>query len=276
MKSAGRSASSVSQAGAGDTSRILAMICFFFSGFAALTLEIAWIRKASLVFGSTIFATSAVLAVFFLGLSVGSVTFGKLGRKLSRPLRAYSMLEISLGILSLSSPYTFRLADHLYGVVYRAWAAETLLLILMRIVLVAVVILPPTILMGGTLPLFCRQFVVLRSKVAGSVGVLYGINTAGAAAGAATAGFWLLPAVGLRLTIQIGAAISILCGLIVRWIRTDAVRDRKAPAEAPRVPGRRTLVPYMFFAVGFVALGSEVLWTRYLSLFVVNTVHPTR
>ena len=67
--------------------RNIALACFFLSGFAGLVYEICWIRKASLVFGSTTLAVSTVLAVFFAGLAVGSWWIGRRAVKLSRPLR---------------------------------------------------------------------------------------------------------------------------------------------------------------------------------------------
>ena len=60
---------------------IIAIICFFLSGFSGLAFEVAWIQKASLVFGSTTFAVSTVLAVFFLGLAIGSYLFGNISKK---------------------------------------------------------------------------------------------------------------------------------------------------------------------------------------------------
>ena len=65
--------------------RNLAFLCFFASGFAGLVYEIAWIRRASLVFGSTTEALSTVLAVFFGGLALGSWLFGRLGLRAERP-----------------------------------------------------------------------------------------------------------------------------------------------------------------------------------------------
>ena len=231
-------------------------------------------RKASLIFGSTTFAVSTVLAVFFLGLAVGSYLFGRIAQATTRPLRLYALIEFALGALALVSPYAFDLADNLYGGLYRTFADHTVLLFGARFILVSLVVLPPTILMGGTLPLFCRQYVTSNSRIASSVGVLYGVNTLGAALGCVAAGLVLLPTVGLRLTVWIGAALNILCGIAVASLRTIEAPPIETPRRETQSPtGSRALVSLLFFSVGFVALGSEVLWTRYLGLLIHNTVY---
>ena len=252
----------------------VAITCFFLSGFAGLVYEVAWMRKASLIFGSTTFAVSTVLAVFFLGLAGGSYLFGRIAQATTRPLRFYVLIEFALGALALVSPYAFDLADNLYGGLYRAFADHTVLLFGSRFILVSLVVLPPTILMGGTLPLFCRQYVTSDSRIASSVGVLYALNTLGAALGCVVAGLVLLPTVGLRLTVWIGAALNILCGIAVASLRTIEAPSITTPrSEAQSPTSSRVLIALLFFSVGFVALGGEVLWTRYLGLLIHNTVY---
>ena len=75
----------------------IAITCFFLSGFAGLIYEVCWIREASLVFGSTLFAVSTVLAVFFLGLALWSYLFGRIAQTTSRPLRLFAWLELGVG-----------------------------------------------------------------------------------------------------------------------------------------------------------------------------------
>jgi spermidine synthase len=252
----------------------VAITCFFLSGFAGLVYEVAWMRKASLIFGSTTFAVSTVLAVFFLGLAVGSYLFGRIAQATMRPLRIYALIEFVLGGLALASPYAFDLADNLYGGIYRAFADHTVLLLGSRFILVSLVVLPPTILMGGTLPLFCRQYVTSDSRIASSVGVLYSVNTLGAALGCVAAGLVLLPIVGLHITVWIGAALNILCGIAVASLRTiEAPSTVTSHGKTQSPTGSPVLISLLFFSVGFVALGGEVLWTRYLGLLIYNTVY---
>ena len=252
----------------------VALCCFFLSGFSGLVYEVAWIRKASLVFGATTFAVSTVLAVFFLGLACGSYLFGRIGQRIARPLRLYALIEIALGLLALASPHAFDLVDALYGVLYRTMADHTGALFLVRVLLVGLVVFPPTFLMGGTLPLFCRQYVVNQGHITRSVGTLYGVNTLGAALGCVAAGLVLLPTLGLQQTVQLGAGLTILCGIAVGALplarQTIAASPHPTSVTDDRSP---RVIPVLFFAVGFAALGGEVLWTRYLGLLVNNTVY---
>ena len=263
----------------------IAIVCFFLSGFAGLVYEVSWIRKASLAFGSTTFAVSTVLAVFFLGLACGSYLFGRIGQRTLQPLRLYALIEIGLGLFAIVSPYLFNFTESLYGPIYRALGGHVVILFVARGVLVSLVILPPTILMGSTLPLFCSQFVRSDARVANSVGLLYGVNTLGAAIGCAAAGLLLLPTLGLRRTVQLGAALNILCGIAVGLLPItknqppQLHRDSKQSEDPHKICTDRftaTQIPIaiLFFSVGFVALGSEVLWTRYLRLLTrQNNVH---
>ena len=258
--------------GARTVQLLIALICFFLSGFAGLVYEVVWIRQASLLFGSTTFALSTVLAVFFLGLACGSYLFGRYGQRTGHPLLVFALVEIGLGLSALASPYAFELADILYGTVYRSLAGYAILHFLTRIVLVGFVILPPTVLMGATLPLFCRQFVRSDAKIVRSVGLLYGINTLGAALGCVCAGFVLLPELGFLDTVRLGAVLNILVGIVAGSLpiaRSGLARPRLLRPEERGHWG----VFALFFAVGFVALGSEVLWTRYLGLLIANTVY---
>ena len=255
---------------------ITALICFFLSGFAGLVYEVAWIRQAALLFGSTTFAVSAVLAVFFLGLAIGAYLFGRVGQQSSRPLILFGYVEIGLGLLALISPYAFDFADFLYGIAYRMLSDAPFLRFTIRLLLVALVVLPPTVLMGGTLPLFCRQYSRNSGRIARAVGLLYGVNTLGAALGCAAAGFVFLPDLGLRGAVYIGVVCNILSGVVIRALsiaRDDVVSSSVASrAVSGRLP-QSSVVFVLFFAVGFVALGAEVLWVRYLGLLINNTVY---
>ncbi|MBW1883420.1 MAG: fused MFS/spermidine synthase, partial [Deltaproteobacteria bacterium] len=259
--------------------RGLAFAAFFGSGAAGLIYEICWIRQASLSFGSTTFAMSSVLAVFFLGLALGSEFFGRVAQRTTNPLRPLLRIELALAAFGLASPYLFRLADGVFGVVYRSLEASEAgepWLVLTRLALVAVVLLPPTVLMGGTLPLFCRQFVDSDARIANAVGWLYGLNTLGAAIGCAAAGLLFLPSLGLQGTVALAATLNLLvAGALVlcsQVLTAPALQARESQAgETPSSDVGR--VHGLVFAAGFVAIGSEVLWARFLGLLVSNTTY---
>lgn len=274
------SASSEKQIGAAD---FAAGTCFFLSGFLALTYEICWIRTASLVFGAASLALSTVLAVFFAGLALGSFIFGRYSPRTNRPLRIYAVMEICVGLLAMLTPIAFSAIDVIYEQFYPNIQHNFAMLSLTRFVLVVAILLPPTVLMGGTLPLFCRQYVRRQRGISSAVGLLYGLNTLGAAIGCGVCGFLLIRYVGVNTTIFIAAAVNVAVGVIA-WMLPLAAEPVMGDGRALDSDGgvsstaksgsRKTVCIYMLFlAVGFVALGNEVLWARYLTLLLYNSVY---
>lgn len=256
----------------------LALAGFFLSGFAALVYEICWIRKATLVFGSTTHALSTVLAIFFLGFALGCYFFGKFATRTSRPLLWFAALEIALGLFAIASPWVFQFIDHAYG-----WAHHmeggNFTRVTAKLALIMVSLLFPTVCMGGTLPLFCRQYVRETSRIASAVGSLYALNTVGACLGCWAAGMVLIPSIGVNRSIQLAAALNLITGLAVAklGLTCPISSPKTAQKQLDVVPTSATLIRIVvfatFFVVGFVSIGNEVLWTRFLSLLVRTTVH---
>jgi len=269
---------------------IIAVICFFVSGFAGLVYEICWIRKASLVFGATTLAVSTVVAIFFTGLAVGSYLCSRYCQNINRPLRVYSLVQICIGVAALLSPAAFSLSENIYRLFYQYLVNRFFLLALSRALLVALLILPPTILMGTTLPLFCRRYVTNERKISLSVGLLYGLNTLGAAIGCAVCGFYLIPCIGVNRAIYMSAILNISIGLLVlvsqwrarrqeetmrQYQSFDIPQSRSAALTTTgKIAHYRVLtMAILFFLSGFAAMGNEILWVRFLSLLVYNTVY---
>ena len=257
-----------------------ALSCLFLSGAASLFYEVCWIRKAGLFFGSTTFALATVLAVFFLGLAVGSALAGRLSTSLHRPLRIYGIVELAIAVLGLASNALLDLADDGYGMLYRWADGSAPWIALARLVLVAAVILVPTVLMGTTVPLLARAIIRRHRSLGFAAGGLYGINALGAATGAALAGFVTLPVLGLAVTIYLGAGLNVLCGvavLLVCWQTHSAPLAEQSDREDQATDKGRTLrVPVLlplFFLTGFVGVAIEILWARYLPLMITSSVY---
>ncbi len=257
-----------------------ALSCLFLSGAASLFYEVCWIRKAGLFFGSTTFALATVLAVFFLGLAVGSVLAGRLSTSLHRPLRIYGIVELAIAVLGLASNTLLDMADDGYGMLYRWADGSAPWIALARLVLVAAVILVPTVLMGTTVPLLARAIIRRHRSLGFAAGGLYGINALGAATGAALAGFVTLPVLGLATTIYLGAGLNVLCGfamLLVCWQTNSAPLPERLDQEDQSIDAGRTLrVPVLlslFFLTGFVGVAVEILWARYLPLMITSSVY---
>ncbi|NOS89059.1 MAG: fused MFS/spermidine synthase [Methylococcaceae bacterium] len=250
----------------------------FLSGAAGLVYEMAWIRQASFVFGSSALALSTVLAVFFLGLSIGSWAFGRLGVAIRRPLLVCAGLEFLLALNALSSPALFAWADAVYGELYQRQLSPMVLLLL-RGGLVSLLLLPPTVLMGGTLPLFCRQLIQETRLISVKLSVLYGTNTLGAACGCAVTGFVLLPMLGLRRTLYVLAAMNVLAGVGFCWAAYSKPCWLSSSAPSKTEPDVATdykrflYVGVLFFMIGAAALAYELVWARFLTLFIRHSVY---
>ncbi len=247
------------------------------SGAAGLAYQVCWIRAASLGLGSTQLAVATVVAVFFLGLALGSEAAGRLAPRARRPLRALGAVELAIAAAAALVLAGLDLADRLFGAVYRASGEGGALPGLARAALLGAVVLPPTVLMGATLPLACRGLVRQPGGVVGGVGTAYAVNTRGAVAGCAGAGLVLLPALGLAgataLAVAANLAAALAFGAASRGAPAAAAPAAAAPSAAAP-PAARDVPPVLVavvFLTGAAALGGEVLWTRFLGFVVRHT-----
>src|SRR5687768_4072954 len=185
--------------------------CFVFSGATGLIYEVLWARMLGLVFGATTLAVSTVLAAFMGGLALGSALAGRLAHRIRKPLSIYGWLEIGIAIYALLVPFLFRWVDNLYALIWQQFQPGFFAFSLWRFLLTSLMLLVPTTLMGATLPVLSAALLRHRST---AVARLYACNLAGAILGTLAAGFVLLPALGVRTTIVIAAAINLIVGVI--------------------------------------------------------------
>lgn len=191
---------------------------FWASGVIGLTYEVIWTRMLNLVFGNTVYATATVLTAFMAGLAIGSFAFGRFVDRRQDPLRVYAFLEIGLGFYAFLLPQL----TPLYKWIYQSFGATYYVLSLVRFVISCLLLLLPTILMGGTLPVMSRHFIRSRGTVGKDVGLLYGFNTFGAVVGCFWAGFIFIFTFGTQATAFLAAAINILVGFGALMIYTQS------------------------------------------------------
>lgn len=263
---------------------------FFFSGLAALIYQVVWARQLELIFGSTLFAISAILSAFMAGLALGSFYIGKIADRKRKPLTLYILLELGIGVYAVLTPYLFKILPFLEKNIPQIYSSGGLSFSLVSVVFSFIVLIFPTFLMGGTLPTATRFIVGNYSELGKRIGRLYFINTLGAAAGAFLAGFILIAALGLTLTTVLAACFNWLIAftafLMLRNInRSHAPQlapftsgDQDPPAspsdlETPTPAGQRLVLLVGYGLAGFAALGLEVLWTRTLIMFIGSTVY---
>ncbi|MDD2900003.1 MAG: fused MFS/spermidine synthase [Desulfuromonadaceae bacterium] len=260
----------------------------FVSGFASLGYELCWIRKGALLIGATPQALSIVVAVFFGGMAGGAYLFGLLSKRTDNPLFWYGMLECVIGVLAALTPAQFVSAGDAYAAAYQWVGSSQPLHLLLRSALVAALILPSSVLMGGTLPLLCHFLIYIRrADIRFAAGTLYAVNTLGAFFGCIVGGVYLIPFRGIDASIWFSSALSIAAGSSVILLSRNphgAPDTGNPPLETPAVRFPRSVagqqpprfVMYgLFFCTGFASLGYEILWARFLSLIIHNTVYTS-
>jgi len=259
-----------------DASRFLPVLVLLFaaSGCAALIYEIIWYQLLQLAIGSTAVSLGVLLATFMGGLSAGSLLLPRLlARRGRHPLLVYAAIEAGIGVCGILVLFGMPLA----GGVYSAAVGHGMPAILLRALVCAVCLTPPTLLMGASLPAIARWIEASPQGVSW-LGLLYGGNTAGAVAGCLLAGFLLLRVFDMATATFVAAAINGMVAL-ASWRLSRSTPDR-APAGAEdsgsgAPVGRRRFQPaYVTIALsGATALGAEVVWTRLLGLLLGATVY---
>jgi spermidine synthase len=243
-------------------------VSFFLSGFAALVYEVSWLRLAGLYFESTAYSAATVVAIFMAGLGLGSYLSGRLAGRSRDQVLVYFNLEALIGLLALVIPLLFTLVRPLFGGIYRGVYDNQFAYHALRILLSALLMLPPTVLMGMTLPLLIEALTRSYGNLGRRAGFLYGLNSAGAALGATVAGFVLLPRLGTWRSTLVGVAVNLsiaVAGYLVlgrspwsvRWMAGTLERAGKALAT-------RRYILLAFAVSGFCALSYEIIWTRLL------------
>lgn len=257
------------------------LLCFLLSGAAGLIYQVAWGKSLGLIFGYTAYAISTVLAVFMGGLAAGSAYIGRLCENHDRPIALYARLEFLVavtGALSIVGLAGIRL---LYLAAYPAFGGSQFLSLGLRFFGAAVVLFIPTFLMGGTFPVLVRGIAQHSSELGQRVSLLYWVNTLGAVGGTLLAGFVLLPAYGLRLTIASAVILNILAALISLKIaknRTESAsitvpQTAKSLVIAARAQGSPRFLLFLFGIVGATAFAYEIAWTRLLEIMIGSSTY---
>jgi spermidine synthase len=244
------------------------LLLFAASGCAALIYEVVWLQLLQLVIGSTAVSMAVLLSAYMGGLCAGSYLLPRVVSPQRHPLRVYAFIELGIGILAIAVLFLVPVVRY----VYVAAVGLGLPGMLLRGLICGLCLLPPTLLMGASLPAMAR-WLQATPEGAARLGLLYGANTAGAVVGCLAAGFYLLRIFDMPTGTCVAAAINALAALASFLLasRTPAV----SISAASGVGLDRSAWPvYVTIAFsGFTALGAEVVWTRLLSLLLGATVY---
>ncbi len=258
--------------------RILPCLFFTLSGVSGLVFETVWIRQLKLILGNTVYAVSLVFSVYMAGLAIGSMIGGRVADSRRNLFQVYALLECAIGLSGFLLTLLLDQAGPVYVWFYRLSASHPVLLSVIRYFYTILLLFIPTILMGATLPVLVRCMTG-RSRFSGrTAGLLYALNTFGAAGGCFAAGFYSIRRIGMLRTSAWASILCVSVGLGVfglkRYLREAELPVKTGdPGTGRRTDTDRRFLYILVCAAGFCSLGFEVLWTRLLIMFLGNTVY---
>jgi len=257
---------------------LLYSFLFFLSGATGLVYELLWVRVLYQSFGSTIQSVTTVVAAYMGGLGLGAWAFGRIADRSPNPARLYGWLEIAIGVFAIISPLVLGIAHWIYLGTAGALALGGAASVALRFGLAAFVLLIPTTLMGGTLPILTRALMGEdRGLLKPSLGRLYGLNTLGAMAGTAIAGFFLIEFVGVRYSLWITAFLNLAIGFAAIRLgrRQEPLTLEPEALDRPRPPSTalERLALILLGLTAFASLLDEIAWTRVLVMIVGGSTY---
>ncbi len=268
-------------------------LCFFLSGAAGLIYQIVWVRMFTLVFGNTVYAVSVVVAGFLSGLALGSYAWGKWIDTSKTPLKTYVRLELAIAISAIViSGLIHALDDTIVGFM-TAESVGSIHWSLIRFASLFLILLIPTTLMGGTLPVMSKFYVTRFDNIGAGIGSLYAANTYGAMVGCFLSGYaliyylgnWGALATAFVLNLLAAAMVWRAPALEVETIPEPKQQKKKTRKKKEKVPGTETVeTPFKLHiplglalslaaGSGFCALAYEILWTRAFIVSFKSTVY---
>ena len=186
----------------GRSGFLLPALCllFFCSGACALVYQVLWLRTLGWVFGVTVYAASAVWAMFMAGLALGSGAAGLVADRVRNPLRWFGATELLIGATALVTPAALAGCSSCTSPRIRRFPTRRPASSRVHLAMAFAVLIVPTSLMGATLPLVVKASTFRSSSLGSQLGLLYASNAAGAIVGTIAAGLYLIPQRGIHGT----------------------------------------------------------------------------
>lgn len=166
--------------------------------------QVVWTRPLQLIFGSSIYAVSAILTTFLAGSALGSYLFRNKADNAKNPLFLFASLELGIGLFGLLLPFLFQVVNSAYFFIASVPSLQFL-----QFALVFIVLIIPSTLFGATWPVVSKAYVD-GNKIGKDAGKLYSYNSLGSFLGPLAAGFMLIPLLGIFTTSILIASLNIL------------------------------------------------------------------
>ncbi len=223
--------------------RILPLLVLLFaaSGCAALIYEVVWFQLLQLVIGSSAVSLGVLLGTYMGGMCLGSLLLPRVVSRRAHPVRVYAWIELGIGACGLLVLFGAPHLNDVYPWIANAVGAGGLGGILLRGAIAALCLVPPTLLMGASLPAIAR-WIEARPEGVAWLGFFYGGNIAGAVVGAVVAGFYLLRlydmAIGTYAAVGINVVVGVAALLLAELMKGNA---RRRTEHAKSLHFRRTI-----------------------------------
>lgn len=241
---------------------------FFTSGAVGLVYELLWTRMIAAWFGASAHAIATTLAAFMVGLALGSWAASRwLTRPGRRPLAAYAVVETGIALYAVALLLVSKLAQPQLLELARLLPPGSALGLMIRFVVLGAALLPATALMGATFPLLTQALGDRGAAPARAIGLAYGANVLGAAAGCALTGLWLLNRVGTSHSILLAAGLNLVVAGVALGLRRASPLRSSAAAPArppqPQLGGHADRALLLLVGLSSLAvMANEVLWSR--------------
>jgi spermidine synthase len=250
---------------------VLLYAIFFASGASALIFEMLWFHQAGLAFGNSVWASSLVLSGFMGGLALGNAVAARFGDRLGNPVRLYAIVELAIAVSGVGLVFLLPVFGVALAPWFRSLMEQPWLLNPLRLFIAFLLLLIPSAAMGVTLPLLTKALIAADSNFGRVLGRLYGWNTLGAVMGAVVGEMYLIGALGIHGTAFTAGALNLMAAGVAAWVSTQSGYPSPAGADSTRrmlheSTGVRWLAAA--FLSGFGLLALEVVWFRFLLLFV--------
>ena len=253
---------------------------FFLSGASGLIYETVWLRVLTRVLGNTVYATSVILAAFMAGLALGSFAIDSWSKNKQNLLRFYAYLELGIGLCAIVLLFILPNLTPLYRIFYHLAGDNRLALTAAQSAMLFILLLVPTFLMGGTLPLLTSYTRRHEASFTGRTGYLYGINTLGAVIGVLGSGMILIGSIGEMRTVIVGAVLNLFAAYIAYSLSGT---EGTAPSGATKGQALEDISPYSdtvkkfiliaYALSGFTAMAYEIVWTRIFQLYIGTSIY---
>jgi len=196
-----------------EIARIAAVWGLAGAGFASMIYEVAWTRTLAMLVGSSVYAFTLMLVAFIAGLGAGSMILSGWVDRRRNLLLFLGGLELIVALAALMVVPLFNyLPFHMVEITTR-YASSFSALLLVEFATIFLLMLLPTLAMGGVFPAVAKIYTRDLTRVGRSVGEAYAANTVGAVAGSFVGGFLLIPWLGVQNAILVGVGINLLIGI---------------------------------------------------------------